>query len=203
MTVPAVRWLPPDWQILPVLPGAQLRFATNLFTDPAAVFAQLHDEIAWEQHRLQLFGRRVDSPRLSCWVGDADAVYTYSRTRFVPHPWTPTLAQLRDGLQQVCAQRFNSVLCNLYRDGRDSMGAHSDAEPELGPAPTIASLSFGATRRFRLRHRSDPAARLDLDLPGGSLLVMAGETQRHYRHDLPRARRVQEPRINLTFRRIF
>lgn len=203
MTDPALRWLPPDWQALPALPGAQLRFATGLFADPAALFAQLYDEIAWEQHRLQLFGRTVDSPRLSSWIGDADAVYTYSRTRFVPRPWTPTLAQLRDGLQQLCAQPFNSVLCNLYRDGRDCMGAHSDAEPELGPAPTIASLSFGATRRFRLRHRSDPAGRLDLDLPAGSLLVMAGDTQRHYRHDLPRALRVRAPRINLTFRRIF
>lgn len=192
----------PQWQTLPVLPGATLRFAIGLFADPAAVFAQLQAEIAWEQHYLTIFGRRVASPRQSCWVGDADAAYTYSGTRFAPRPWTPVLAQLRERMDALCAQPFNSVLCNLYRDGRDSMGWHSDDEPELGPEPLIASLSFGATRRFRLRHRRDPALQLELALPSGSLLLMAGTTQRHYRHDLPRALRVQAPRINLTFRRI-
>lgn len=192
----------PRWQTLPALPGAELRLATGLFADPAAVFAQLHAEIAWEQHYLTIFGRRVASPRQSCWVGDADAVYTYSGTRFAPRPWTPALAQLRGRMEALCAQPFNSVLCNLYRDGRDSMGWHSDDEPELGPEPLIASLSFGAPRRFRLRHKRDPALQLVLELPSGSLLLMAGTTQRHYRHDLPRALRVQEPRINLTFRRI-
>ncbi|HSX60936.1 MAG TPA: alpha-ketoglutarate-dependent dioxygenase AlkB [Tahibacter sp.] len=179
-----------------------MHFATGLFADPAALFARLRAEIAWEQHHLQIFGRRVASPRLSCWVGDAGAVYTYSGTRFAPHPWTPVLSRLRSELETLCAQPFNSVLCNLYRDGRDSMGWHSDDERELGPEPTIASLSFGATRRFRLRHKRDPASMLDLPLPSGSLLLMAGATQRNYRHDLPRALRVVEPRINLTFRQI-
>ena len=100
------------------------------------------------------------------------------------------------------AAPFNAVLCNLYRDGRDSMGWHSDDEPELGPEPVIASLSFGAVRRFRLRHRHDASRRLELDLAPGSLLLMRGATQRHYRHDLPRSARVQAPRLNLTFRRI-
>nr|WP_257388128.1 alpha-ketoglutarate-dependent dioxygenase AlkB [Tahibacter caeni] len=179
-----------------------MRLAEGLFADPAELFAQLQAEIPWERHRLQIFGREVDSPRLSCWIGDADAVYTYSRTRFVPRPWTPVLAELRGGLQALCAQSFNSVLCNLYRDGRDHMGLHSDDEPELGPVPVIASLSFGATRRFRLRHKRDKATGLELALNSGSLLLMAGATQRNYRHDLPRALRVQAPRINLTFRRI-
>jgi alkylated DNA repair dioxygenase AlkB len=192
----------PQWQALPVLPGAELRLATGLFADPAALFAQLRDEIAWEQHHLTIFGRRVASPRQSLWVGDTDAVYTYSGTRFTPHAWTPTLTQLRKRVEALCAQPFNSVLCNLYRDGRDSMGAHSDDEPELGPEPTIASLSFGAARRFRLRHKRDAHVQLALELPSGSLLVMAGATQRNYRHDLPRALRVHEARINLTFRQI-
>lgn len=191
-----------QWQALPDLPGAELRLATGLFADPAALFTRLREEIAWEQHHLVLFGRRVASPRQSLWIGDPDAVYTYSGTRFTPHAWTPTLTQLRERVEALCAHRFNSVLCNLYRDGRDSMGAHSDDEPELGPTPTIASLSFGAVRRFRLRHKHDPAAQLVLELPPGSLLVMAGATQRNYRHDLPRALRVHEPRINLTFRQI-
>lgn len=195
-----LRWQSPQWQPLPPLSGATLRFATELFADPVVLFAQLRAEIAWEQHHLKIFGRTLASPRLSCWIGDADAVYTYSRTRFEPRPWTPRLAALRAALRDCCAQDFNSVLCNLYRDGRDSMGWHSDDEPELGAEPTIASLSLGATRRFRLRHKRDPALRLELDLPAGSLLVMSGATQRHYRHDLPRALRVSEPRLNLTFR---
>jgi alkylated DNA repair dioxygenase AlkB len=183
------------------LPGADVRLAR--FCDPAQAqqwFARLHAEIAWERHRLRLFGREIDAPRLACWVGDANAAYTYSRTRFTPRPWTPALSGLRESLCAHCEERFNSVLCNLYRDGRDTMGWHSDDEPELGAHPVIASLSFGATRRFRLRGRRDPALRLELELESGSLLLMAAATQTNYRHDLPRSARVVNPRINLTFR---
>jgi alkylated DNA repair dioxygenase AlkB len=152
---------------------------------------------------LRLFGREVDAPRRSSWVGDPDATYVYSRTRFEPYPWTPALAELRGRVSAWCATDFNSVLCNLYRDGDDAMGWHSDNEPELGPTPVIASLSFGAARRFRLRHRHDPTLRFEVELPSGSLLVMSGTTQQFYRHDLPRSARVHDARINLTFRRIF
>ncbi len=185
------------------LPDADIRIARFCDAPTAATqFASLREEIPWERHRLRIFGRDIDSPRLSCWIGDAESVYTYSKTRFVPRPWTPMLATIRDELPRWIPVRFNSVLCNLYRDGNDSMGWHSDSEPELGSDPIIASLSFGATRTFRLRHRTDPSRRLSIDLESGSLLVMAGATQRNYRHDLPRAKRVTEPRINLTFRRI-
>ena len=192
----------PAWLPLPDLPGATLHYAPRAIADPDAWFARLRDEIAWERHRIRLYGREVDSPRLSSWVGDADAVYTYSRTRFVPHPWTPALGALRDAVSRWCGASFNSVLCNLYRSGADSMGWHSDAEPELGPEPVIASLSFGAVRRFRLRHKRDASLSLDLPLAPGSLFVMAGTTQTHYRHDLPKTARVAAPRINLTFRAI-
>jgi len=97
---------------------------------------------------------------------------------------------------------FNSVLANLYRDGRDSMGWHSDDEPELGAQPAIASLSLGSTRRFVLKHRNDPSRKFALELPHGSLLLMRGATQANYRHALPRTARPVGPRINLTFRRI-
>jgi alkylated DNA repair dioxygenase AlkB len=186
------------------LPGADVRLMQ--FCDAGVAqewFERVHDEVIWERHRLRLFGREVESPRLSCWVGDPDAVYTYSGARFAPHAWTPTCAELRERVSVLCDERYNSVLCNLYRDGRDSMGWHSDDEAELGIQPCIASLSFGATRRFRLRHRRDPALRLELDLASGSLLLMAGATQRNYRHDLPKSARVLTPRINLTFRRVF
>ena len=189
-----------EWQVFD-LPGADVRLAQ--FCDDAEAarwFARLHEEIPWERHRLRIFGREVDSPRLSCWIGDPDAVYTYSGTRFVPRAWTPALTELRERLATRCGQRCNSVLANLYRDGRDSMGWHSDDESELGAEPVILSLSFGGVRRFRLRHRRDPRLRLELDLLSGSLLRMAGRTQRLYRHDLPKTARAVAARINLTFR---
>ena len=185
------------------LPGAEVCLAQACDDAQAACwFTRLREEIQWEQHRLRTFGREVDTPRLSCWVGDAQAVYTYSGTRFAPQPWTPALAQLRALLSDRCGESCNSVLANLYRDGRDSMGWHSDDEPELGPEPVIYSFSFGEARRFRLRHRRDPSLRLEWNLPSGSLLRMAGATQRNYRHDLPKASRVVGARINLTFRTI-
>lgn len=184
------------------LPNAQLRYHAH-WLPPAqadALLAALHDEIPWETHRLRLFGRWHDSPRRSCWIGDADAAYTYSGTRFAPQPWSPTLTELRARAEAACATRFNSVLANLYRDGHDSMGWHSDDEPELGPQPIIASLSLGAERRFLLKARVAGTRAHGLPLAHGSLLVMAGDTQRHYRHALPRSVRVNSARINLTFR---
>jgi alkylated DNA repair dioxygenase AlkB len=168
-----------------------------------ALLAELRDSVPWETHVIRLFGREVASPRLSCWIGDPGASYVYSRTRFQPRPWPAALAALRPRLEQACGATFNSVLANLYRDGRDAMGWHSDDEPELGPEPVIASLSLGAPRRFVFRPKPSrgPAA-LDLELPHGSLLRMAGATQRRYQHALPRMARVHAPRINLTFRRI-
>jgi len=184
------------------LDGADLRHDDRAWTREQAdvLFAALRDEIPWTTHRLRLFGREVEAPRLSCWIGDAGASYLYSGTRFVPAPWTPAVARVRDQLAARFGLAFNSVLANLYRDGRDTVGWHSDDEPELGPAPTIASASFGATRTFVLRSRATRRAALSLELAHGSLLVMAGATQRLYQHALPRRRRVDAPRINLTFR---
>jgi len=162
----------------------------------------LRDEIPWEQHRLRLFGREVAAPRLSCWIGDAGTAYTYSRVRFEPHAWTPGLAMLRTDLAERFGLNFNSVLANLYRDGRDSMGWHSDAEPELGREPIIASLSFGAPRRFRFRSREIRKVAIEIELAHGSLLLMRGATQKLYQHDLPKTARTVGPRINLTFRNI-
>jgi alkylated DNA repair dioxygenase AlkB len=162
----------------------------------------LREGIAWEVHRIRLFGREHASPRLSCWIGDADAAYRYSGSLFVPRPWPPALSRLRARLSAELGTGFNSVLANLYRDGRDCMGWHSDNEAELGPAPVIASVSLGAARRFVLKHRDEPSTKLAIELPPGSLLVMAGSTQRHYRHALPRTARPTGERINLTFRRI-
>jgi alkylated DNA repair dioxygenase AlkB len=194
------------------LPGADLRFDPDWLPAAAAdrLFAAVREEVPWEVHRIRLFGRLVDSPRLSCWIGDPGAAYRYSGVLFTPHPWTPAVAELRERVSAACGLRFDSVLANRYRSGRDAMGWHSDAEPELGPHPMIASVSLGAVRRFALKGRAPAAldaatgepARLALELPHGSLLVMAGDTQTNYRHALPRTARPVGERINLTFRRI-
>lgn len=196
--------LPAQWQSFS-LPGADLRLLPRwLAVDEAdMLLEELRHSIPWEVHRIRIFGREVDSPRLSCWIGDPDATYVYSRTRFEPHAWTDALADLRLRAEQACGARFNSVLANLYRDGQDAMGWHSDDEPELGPQPVIASVSLGAERRFCMRPRAKDAPRRavqGIELPHGSLLRMAGETQRNYQHALPRAKAAAGPRINLTFR---
>jgi alkylated DNA repair dioxygenase AlkB len=185
------------------LPGADVRYFADAFAhDADALRDALLAEIPWERHRIRLFGREVDSPRLSCWIGDAGTEYTYSRTRFEPRAWTPSLAAIRGALATRFAIRFNSVLANLYRNGQDSMGWHSDDEPELGREPVIASLSFGAPRKFRFRSRGTREVAGSIELAHGSLLVMAGATQRLYQHDLPRSARLDDARINLTFREI-
>jgi alkylated DNA repair dioxygenase AlkB len=200
--VPGGAGLNTQWRRIE-LPGADVSFAPRwLGRDEAdALLAQLADELPWEVHRIRMFGRVVNSPRLSAWIGDDEATYRYSGTRFVPHPWTPSLAALRDRVSLACGGSFNSVLANLYRDGGDRMGWHSDDEPELGAEPLIASLSLGAERTFRFRAKAggEPVA---FELPHGSLLRMAGGTQRLYKHELPARRRVVGPRINLTFRHV-
>ena len=184
------------------LPGASLGYRPTWLAvaEADALLAELQSLLPWSVHRIRLFGRSVDSPRLSAWIGDADAVYRYSGTDFTPHPWTAALSGLRLRLQDELDTRFNSVLANLYRDGRDAMGWHSDDEPELGRRPVIASVSLGGARRFLLKHKQDATLRAVYELPHGSLLVMSGDTQRHYRHALPRTAKPVAPRINLTFR---
>lgn len=186
------------------LPDADVRHLAE-WLPPAqagALQAALLRDIPWEVHRIRMFGRLVDSPRLSCWMGDPDARYRYSGADFLPHPWADVLMPVRDRLQEELCAPFNSVLLNRYRSGTDSMGWHSDDEAELGPQPVIASLSLGAARRFLLRCRDQHAAKAEFLLADGDLLVMAGRTQAHYQHALPKSTRVQAERINLTFRHI-
>lgn len=167
-----------------------------------ALLTLIHDDVPWTQHRIRIHGRELPSPRLSAWIGDPGCAYTYSKTRFEPLPWTPALAGVRAMLADELGLQFNSVLCNLYRDGADSMGWHSDDERELGHEPVIASLSLGQPRRFLLRSKAQPRRTLELELGDGSLLIMRGATQAHWQHALPKSLRVKGARINLTFRNI-
>ena len=186
----------------PDLPGADLKLWRGLWppADCIRIAAELRQSLAWQQKPIVIFGREVLQPRLTAWYGDADCAYVYSGKRNEPLPWTPALAELRIAVEQVTATRFNSVLANCYRHGQDSMGWHSDDERELGPFPAIASLSFGATRRFCLRHRKRKTERMDLMLQAGDLLLMAGATQANYRHALPKTATSQGERLNFTFR---
>jgi alkylated DNA repair dioxygenase AlkB len=161
--------------------------------------AALIAEVAWRQDTIRTPRGRIPLPRLTAWQGEPDAVYVYSGIRNVPAPWTPTVLELKRATEIACDARFNSVLLNRYRDGRDSMGWHADDEPELGDAPVIASVSLGSTRVFDLRHRAAGAAHA-YRLTHGSLLVMRGRTQAEWQHRIPKALSVHGERINLTFR---
>jgi len=174
---------------------------------------QLQRHVPWQQERIRMMGRWILQPRLTAWYGDADAQYTYAGLVNQPLPWLPELAQLRKRVESAVGLHFNSVLLNLYRNGRDYMGWHADDERALGRDPVIASLSLGAARRFCLRPREAQKRRespflnaseetLRIVLEPGSLLLMQAGIQHRYKHALPKALRVTEPRINLTFRRI-
>ncbi|ANG62100.1 DNA repair protein [Marinobacterium aestuarii] len=158
-------------------------------------------EIDWRQDRIRLFGREHAIPRLQQFQGEPGLHYRYSGLLLEARPWHPLIEQLRRRITAVEPAPFNCALLNLYRDGEDSMGWHSDDEPELGLDPVIASLSLGQPRRFVLRHRTDrQQPKIELLLDDGSLLLMRGSTQHHWQHALPRTRRHCTPRLNLTFR---
>lgn len=170
--------------------------------DEARLFATIRDGLVWRQDHIVIHGVRTPVPRLQAWVGDPGTTYAYSGIELDPAPWTDPLLELRRVAAEHADADFDSVLVNRYRSGADALAWHADDEPELGPEPVIASVSLGATRRFRLRRRDDHATSVGLDLPGGSLLVMAGRTQVEWEHCVPRTARPVGERINLTFRRI-
>lgn len=185
------------------LPDAELEWLPDFFPSAVAddLFGALMREVSWRDDHITLFGKTTPLPRRQQWFADGGRPYTYSRIHMVPAPWTPALLQVRAAIADVTGLDFNTCLANLYRDGNDSNGWHSDDEPELGPDPVIASVSLGATRDFRLRHK-DTNQTHTLALTHGSLLVMGSGSQTHWQHTLPKRKRIVEPRINLTFRRM-
>lgn len=166
-------------------------------TDAGRLFQELMTVTPWRHEIATVMGRRVPIPRLTAWHGEAG--YVYSGIRMAPAPWNAPLLELKAAAEACAGHAFNSVLLNLYRDGRDSVSWHADNEPGLGRNPVIASISLGATRRFQMKHRLR-GERLSLHLPPGSCLVMAGATQHHWLHQVPKTSRPVGPRINLTFR---
>ena len=185
------------------LPDAQLTLfrQADLGVDQDELLQQLISDIPWRAEDITVFGKTYPQPRLIAWYGDSDAIYTYSGVAHEPLGWSPPLDQLKRRVEALAGARFNSVLLNYYRDHRDSMGLHADDEPELGPEPVIASLSLGAERKLHFKHKTRrDLAPLNLALPSGSLLIMRGPTQRHWKHGLHKLRRACGPRVNLTFR---
>lgn len=169
-------------------------------TFPQSLFDFLFLHTPWEQNYITMYGRTIPEPRLTCWYGDLP--YTYSNIHHPARPLTPMLRNLRDEVAQQTESTFNSVLLNFYNDGSQSIGMHSDDEPELGVDPVIASLSLGQERTFVLKHKTKDIDKVTIDLPNGTILLMAGETQRHWKHGVPKVRQSIGPRINLTFRTI-
>ncbi|WP_019341143.1 alpha-ketoglutarate-dependent dioxygenase AlkB family protein [Stutzerimonas stutzeri] len=186
------------------LPDADLRYFPQWVDAGLADqwLSQLSAQTPWSQPQIRLYGRNIAVPRRVAWYGDADALYRYSGLTHEPLPWTPLLANIRQRVQQQVGQPVNGVLLNLYRDGRDAMGWHSDDEPELGQQPLVVSLSLGATRRFDFRRKGTSRTAHSISLEHGSLLVMSGLTQHYWQHQIARTRKVRAPRLNLTFRQI-
>ncbi len=164
-------------------------------------FAHIYAETPWSLRSMVMYGRRVEQPRLTAWYGDPGCSYAYSGVKNEPKPWTDYLSRLRAELQNALEVEFNSVLLNLYRDGSDSVAFHADNERELGAQPLIASLSFGAPRKFTFRHRRREFPDRTLELKDGMLLIMMGDTQTNWLHSIPKDKS-KEPRLNLTFRKI-
>jgi alkylated DNA repair dioxygenase AlkB len=168
------------------------------------IFEKLLQETKWQQREMNMYGRKVLQPRLTAWYGDPDRSYVYSGIKNIPLPWTDLLREIRRRIEDCTEQSFNSVLLNYYRDNNDSMGFHSDDEKELGPDPTIASLSLGDKRTFLFKHKfQKDLGLISIPLPSGSVLLMKGATQRNYQHAINREKRPCGPRINMTFRMIY
>jgi alkylated DNA repair dioxygenase AlkB len=186
--------------IISLADGAWLDLVPGWIPPPDAdrLLVTLRDELRWEQREIVLYGRKVLQPRLIAWAGELG--YRYSGQTLEPRAPTPALTGLLEAVRSRVGVPFNHLLVNRYRDGRDSMGLHADAEPELGPDPVVATVSLGAARRFVLRPRSGPAETHHHDLEHGSLLVMGGTCQARYRHGIPRQPAVQHERVSLTFR---
>jgi len=164
----------------------------------------LIDEISWQQDTLWIAGREIKVPRLQCWMGDRGSNYGYSGIRLEPKPWTDTILTIKERVESLTNEQFNSVLLNYYRDGQDSVSWHADDEKELGRHPIIASVSFGAHRKFQFRPKAkDDKRRFQMELRHGSVLVMGNTLQNKWLHQLPKISGLKESRINLTFRKIY
>lgn len=184
------------------LPDADLLLYPSFFNRNEAddYLISLIETVQWSQDKIQIYGKQHLVPRLSAWYADAGKSYRYSGLEMRGLPLLPVLKKIKQEVEQVSGVAFNSVLANRYRNGSDSVGWHADDEPELGPEPVIASISFGEQRHFQLKHRTDKNLKQSFILPHGSLLIMRGRTQEKWLHQIPKSAKPLQERINLTFR---
>jgi alkylated DNA repair dioxygenase AlkB len=184
------------------LPNAEIEYYPNFFDSDKSkmLFEKLSTEIPWQQDDIKVFGKIHPQPRLTALFGNEGKPYSYSNIVMQPHHWNPLLMFIKNEIEEVCPENFTTVLLNLYRDGKDSNGWHADNERELGRNPVIASVSFGAERSFHLQHNTIADAKLKITLGNGSLLLMKGETQHFWKHQIPKTAKPIGRRINLTFR---
>lgn len=188
-----------------LLPYGGEVFYVKDFIDPKRaerLLVDLEKNLNWRHEPIRLFGKTILQPRLTAFHGDPSREYGYSGIKMVPEPWIPSLLEIKKEIELLTQEQFTHVLCNMYRDGQDSMGWHRDNESILGPNPSIASVTLGAPRIFQLRNYLTKKDKIDLLLQSGSLLVMKGESQHQWEHQLPKTKKVKSPRINLTFRHL-
>lgn len=174
------------------------------FLEPSKASFYFHfflDKINWKQEEMKMYGKVLKFPRLTAWYGDSSRGYTFSGITLKPNSWIDELLDLKNLIEPVSKVHFNSVLLNLYRNGNGSISWHTDAEKELGKNPVIASLNLGASRKFQLRHQQTKE-KIEINLTSGSLLIMQGELQHYWQHQIPKTRKFIGGRINLTFRLI-
>jgi alkylated DNA repair dioxygenase AlkB len=185
------------------LPDADITLFDNFFTNQESknLHQKLIDNIQWRQDKIKIFGKLIDQPRLTAFYGDATKDYSYSGIVMNPNDWNDDLLFIKNRVEEVAKITFSSVLLNYYRDGKDSMGWHSDDEKELGQNPVIGSVSFGESRVFQMRHKfKKDIKKVDVELKDGSFLLMKGTTQYFWQHQIPKSKRELKSRINLTFR---
>ena len=194
----------PKEKIILPLPDAVFEFYPNFFNQEEAdmLFEKLLNETPWQQDDITIFGKKVAQPRLTCLFGNEGKPYSYSGLTMQPHAWNPTMMFIKEKVDKISEQNFTTVLANLYRNEKDSNGWHADNEKELGRNPIIASVSFGEERVFQIKHNTNKDAKQSIILQHGSLLVMRNGAQIHYKHQIPKASKSKNPRINLTFRKI-
>ncbi|MBA21844.1 MAG: alpha-ketoglutarate-dependent dioxygenase AlkB [Flavobacteriales bacterium] len=192
----------PVWK--PKLPNGELLYFENFWSKKEAdlLYKTLDSEIPWRQDPITIFGKTYPQPRLTSLHSINNIPYSYSGITMNPEPISPILLHILLKIKTVEQYEFTSVLLNKYRDGKDSNGWHSDDEKELGINPIIASVSLGAERFFHLRHKKIKKERHKIKLAHGSLLIMGGEMQHYWQHQIAKSQKQIDPRINLTFRKI-
>jgi alkylated DNA repair dioxygenase AlkB len=181
----------------------KIRIEQVFFTsaESNALLESFITKLPWESMTIKMFGRDTKIPRLQCWIGDEGCEYRYSGKQLNRQIWNQDLTMIRKKIFKELKIDFNSVLANYYRDGKDSMGWHSDDEKELGPNPTIASISFGSERDLVFRNKISKKT-LTIPQTNGCLILIDGETQKNWQHSIKKTQKIIGPRINLTFRNI-